>query len=270
MTQSGDNDSPATTKEPEPTGYGVVVLDLVLTDLKERSAKGEEKYGRPLHTNNGRRPLVDAYQEVLDLAMYLRQELEERRDVSAVLGALAAVRAENARLLEANAYLGERLERLHDENACLTEANAALGLRVLDRETSKSIAAWQVDTFGAATTTRERIARSSIAMHRALLDASMLDLSTRRPNLSRAIRAAEELAELIGVLCHDDNDGRAPEEATDVDIVLSGILAYHGKELIHERDRKMAINRRRKWATTGDGHGQHVLSQHEEAGDGGH
>lgn len=39
---------------------------------------GRRKYGTPLQPFNGRDPLVDAYQEVLDLAVYLRQAIWER------------------------------------------------------------------------------------------------------------------------------------------------------------------------------------------------
>ena len=38
---------------------------------------GIEKYGTVLQPNNGRNALVDAYQEALDLAVYLRQRIEE-------------------------------------------------------------------------------------------------------------------------------------------------------------------------------------------------
>jgi hypothetical protein len=54
------------------------VLPLVLADLEARIATGEDEYGEPLTTHNGRDPLQDAYEEALDLALYLRQELEER------------------------------------------------------------------------------------------------------------------------------------------------------------------------------------------------
>jgi len=36
------------------------------------------KYHTYLLTHNGRDALIDAYQEALDLAMYLRQAIEER------------------------------------------------------------------------------------------------------------------------------------------------------------------------------------------------
>ncbi len=52
---------------------------LVLADMEERRLGGIAKYGRPVQPFNGRDPLVDAYQEVLDCAVYLRQAIEERK-----------------------------------------------------------------------------------------------------------------------------------------------------------------------------------------------
>ncbi len=71
---------PAATPEPPPHEGRADVLPLVLADLQARAAEGIKKYCTPLQTHNGRDPLVDAYQEVLDLAMYLRQEIEEQSD----------------------------------------------------------------------------------------------------------------------------------------------------------------------------------------------
>lgn len=51
---------------------------LVLKDMEERRQHGIEKYGVPVQPHNGRDPLVDAYQEALDLCVYLRQAIEER------------------------------------------------------------------------------------------------------------------------------------------------------------------------------------------------
>ncbi len=63
--------------EPQPTGNGRKVLDEVLRDLTLRAETGKEKYGTYLRTDNGRDALVDAYQEALDLCMYLKQKLME-------------------------------------------------------------------------------------------------------------------------------------------------------------------------------------------------
>ena len=51
---------------------------MVQRDLVERAVMGFKKYGTTLRTNNGRDALMDAYQEALDLCMYLRQTIAER------------------------------------------------------------------------------------------------------------------------------------------------------------------------------------------------
>lgn len=54
------------------------VLELVRKDLDDRARKGIVLYGVPLAPHNGRDALWDAYEEALDLCMYLRQAIEER------------------------------------------------------------------------------------------------------------------------------------------------------------------------------------------------
>lgn len=51
--------------------------DLLRADMLERDRIGRERYGTPLKTHNGRKHLVDAYQEMLDGLVYLRAEIEE-------------------------------------------------------------------------------------------------------------------------------------------------------------------------------------------------
>lgn len=68
----------AATPEPMPKKGGVEVLPAVIEDLKARSEMGREKYGTTLYTDNGRDALNDAYQEALDLCMYLKQAIIER------------------------------------------------------------------------------------------------------------------------------------------------------------------------------------------------
>lgn len=59
-----------TANEPEspPIQGGVDVWPLVIADMRERNEIGKAKYGTPLQANNGRRALVDLYQELLDAA----------------------------------------------------------------------------------------------------------------------------------------------------------------------------------------------------------
>jgi len=63
--------------KPKPT-TGRPIWDLVVEDMKARDHLGRKRYGTPLQANNGRDALQDAYEEALDLAVYLRQALEER------------------------------------------------------------------------------------------------------------------------------------------------------------------------------------------------
>lgn len=66
--------------QPEPEGEGKIVLEYVLRDIQERADTGKERYGTYLRTNNGRDPLIDAYQEAIDLVMYLRQFILEKEN----------------------------------------------------------------------------------------------------------------------------------------------------------------------------------------------
>lgn len=62
------------------------VLPLVNADLHKRIAKGANDYGEPLTTHNGRDALWDAYEEALDLCLYLRQAIEERNQPTSCNG----------------------------------------------------------------------------------------------------------------------------------------------------------------------------------------
>jgi hypothetical protein len=54
------------------------IFDLVRTDLEARDRLGWKQHRRPLLANDGRDSLRDAYEEALDLAVYLRKALAER------------------------------------------------------------------------------------------------------------------------------------------------------------------------------------------------
>jgi hypothetical protein len=56
------------------------IYPLVIKDIEERVVMGITRYGTPLKSQNGRDALWDAYVEAIDLVMYLRQELEERKE----------------------------------------------------------------------------------------------------------------------------------------------------------------------------------------------
>jgi len=54
------------------TNDSVPIWNLVIADMLERDHVGRQRHGTPLQANNGRDALIDAYQEALDLVVYLR------------------------------------------------------------------------------------------------------------------------------------------------------------------------------------------------------
>ena len=70
-TRKGDQPLPETNDLP-------FVQDQVIVDIEQRKQVGIERYGTPLQAFNGRDALQDAYEEAIDLCMYLKQLIIER------------------------------------------------------------------------------------------------------------------------------------------------------------------------------------------------
>lgn len=96
-------------------------------------------------------------------------------------------------------------------------------------ETQETISKWAVDTFGVAA-----------------------------DDLSVAIRANTEMAELLRALAEDPEHPKAPEECADIIIVLMRIFERRGVNYHDVIDAKMQVNRARIWQLDGRGHGYHV------------
>lgn len=62
---------------PTPNGSGDI-QSLVIVDIYERRELGINRYGTALQAHNGRDALQDAYEEAMDLTIYLKQVLMER------------------------------------------------------------------------------------------------------------------------------------------------------------------------------------------------
>lgn len=56
------------------------VQTAVIRDIESRRELGIRRYGTALQPHNGRNALLDAYEEALDLAMYLKQALIESEE----------------------------------------------------------------------------------------------------------------------------------------------------------------------------------------------
>lgn len=67
----GDQPLPVVNDRPD-------IQSQVIADITERRQVGISRYGTALQPFNGRDPLQDAYEEAIDLAMYLKQLIVER------------------------------------------------------------------------------------------------------------------------------------------------------------------------------------------------
>ena len=65
--------------QPRPKGSGRDIADMVVDDIAARKRFGVEKYGEPLRAFNGRDGMTDAYQEAIDLVLYLKKVIVENR-----------------------------------------------------------------------------------------------------------------------------------------------------------------------------------------------
>ena len=68
------------TDQPDPKpNDGTPIWALVIADMKARDRFGRDRYGTPLQSYNGRDALRDAYEEILDAAVYLRHAIADAR-----------------------------------------------------------------------------------------------------------------------------------------------------------------------------------------------
>lgn len=66
-------------EQPKPTPNGhPVIQEIVMRDMQSRLNIGLQRYGTGLQPHNGRDMLRDAYEEALDLCVYLRGAMYER------------------------------------------------------------------------------------------------------------------------------------------------------------------------------------------------
>jgi hypothetical protein len=77
--------------------FGPETVAQLVDDLDKREAVGIVRYGVSLQVHNGRDPIRDAYEEVLDLCQYLRQAMargnaEMRHMYQQALGMAVAIR----------------------------------------------------------------------------------------------------------------------------------------------------------------------------------
>lgn len=124
-------------------------------------------------------------------------------------------------------------------------------------ETSQSIAAWQLATFGEATP-RVTVLRAMDEMIELLeLVFAPQKESGSAHYINQIKMCVRRLARVYGTEPAFDA-AKASEEVADIGIVLSPLHVLAGTDAPIAIDRKMVKNRARQWHTNGDGTGQHV------------
>lgn len=108
--------------EPNPIKNDLpAIYDLLRKDIDDRDKFGFEKYGTRLQPFNGRDGLKDAFQEVLDLAVYLRQVIYEDNVLRSVINEakqaieLGADKRSILLILEKAGDLNDGCESIHSD-----------------------------------------------------------------------------------------------------------------------------------------------------------
>lgn len=98
----------------------IEILNQTINDMRQRDNIGLSRYGCRLRPHNGRDALIDAYQESLDLAVYLKQQIMERQDAFARMKETAIKEAKAV----ACAEVEKEAKRLHEHiEVCLASAS---------------------------------------------------------------------------------------------------------------------------------------------------
>jgi hypothetical protein len=88
------------------------VTSMVVDDHIARNEMGMEDYGGPLVTNDGRYTKMDAYQEALDLVVYLKKDMMEEEHIKYIVrkfiqDGAGALTADDIEALAQWGWLGE-------------------------------------------------------------------------------------------------------------------------------------------------------------------
>lgn len=123
-------------------------------------------------------------------------------------------------------------------------------------ETTQTIGQWIADTFPGADPESPRTALRLLEEVVELCLASGANAGQIQDSVVRALK--EEFDQALARHYEKPNPPKVPGEAADVGIVLHALCAMKGIDLQAEIDKKMAVNRSRKWRALGDGTGYHI------------
>lgn len=139
---------------------------------------------------------------------------------------------------------------------CLLPPDTSAG-----RETQESIGRWIAETFpGADPTTPRKALRVLEELVELCLVSGASGQDLLKATFSALSRCGVDKSSAAWI-ARDRRPDKIPAEAADVEIVLRGLAQLHGFDLQAEVDKKMAINRARRWKANGDGTGYHVKEE---------
>jgi hypothetical protein len=132
-------------------------------------------------------------------------------------------------------------------------------------ETQQTVHQWIIDTFPGAD---PESPRKSIRALEEMVELCLASGAKYR-DIQAAVASVLEkdgavmslLGGLMDVAGGTPDPDKVPAEAADVLIVLYGLAGMRGFDLHAEVDRKMAINRARRWRANGDGTGYHIRGE---------
>jgi hypothetical protein len=123
----------------------------------------------------------------------------------------------------------------------------------MSQETQQSVHGWIDTTFPG---TDPESPRKAIRALEEMVELCLASGASPAEIVSAVRRSAGPHAETDDAF-HREPD-KIPAEAADVLIVLYGVAGMRGFDLHAEVDKKMAVNRNRKWKANGDGTGYHI------------
>lgn len=128
-------------------------------------------------------------------------------------------------------------------------------------ETQESIVKWMFETFPGADPESPRKAIRALEEMVELCLASGASAREVTHAVHDALSRSGAEMSLLGGWSEKrvpSQPDKIPAEAADVLIVLYGVAGLRGFDLHAEVDRKMTVNRARRWAPRGDGTGYHI------------
>lgn len=214
VTFTGEAADVVRAQHPPRAGAARPTAHMVVEDMLAKYDAGAVKYGTQHQHDNGRDHMVDAYQEILDAACYLRAEIEKRKRTTDTLDLheqlslarldLAAARETSKGLEAATVELNDELRVAEPKIQELTRQLEVAAKRANEQTTRETELLSKLGVAEFDLKNVERMATHSVAVHMYETvckdrDAAIAERNAKEVDLAtweaEALRAKRELAE---------------------------------------------------------------------------